>query len=526
MPIGSIETQPAAASVYAAYRPIYFAATATATAGGVPPAVYCDIYFGGVFYKTLSKTAFAEPGLYEFDIQDAAQEYLGKFIADNGGGAFVDALPLVTECYVMIRSSGFDDQGYILPEGTAPIQATGDTAAVAGSGGTTSNTFTIVNSALQHDQAYAVANALAGLWARFNAVLSTWGATTYPLTHRPSKYKVCADDSDYFPILTDDTPAGLILHYRSKDSADFTDSASEIICNPVGTLPSSLPNAALGVPYNFIFPLSGSAPFSLDAFVGPVWMSASIDGSNNLVLSGTPGIADVGTGIVVQVTVTNCAGGDSAGIDTTLTVLSCAAVAVGAYAFPDAKADQPYLYIIPLTGDAPFELDGSTVPAWMTVTIVGSTVQFTGTPANSDTDTGVTVAATIINCFSNYTVNVSDTIDVLPSDNFVLNAAFNFRIDTVTGDGVPGGAGPTPLNGTKKTHQIGGAGGSYLVIVTGTIVTTTKITAYLNGTPVDCVVIGTVVGTVITAGGYALDVPAFTEDDEVRFSVESGVCTV
>jgi len=64
------------------------------------------------------------------------------------------------------------------------------------------------------------------------------------------------------------------------------------------------------------------------------------------------------------------------------------------------------------------------------------------------------------------------------------------------------------------------------VIVTGTIVTTTKITAYLNGTPVDCVVIGTVVGTVITAGGYALDVPAFTEDDEVRFSVESGVCTV
>ncbi|HEU4985298.1 MAG TPA: hypothetical protein VFT58_06620, partial [Nitrososphaera sp.] len=58
MPVTNLITQPAAASLWAAYRPIPFTVEATATDGTPqPPFVACDIYLADTYYKTMIRTA-------------------------------------------------------------------------------------------------------------------------------------------------------------------------------------------------------------------------------------------------------------------------------------------------------------------------------------------------------------------------------------------------------------------------------------------------------------------------------------
>ncbi len=85
MPISSIILQPAANDLKAAYRPVTLTVSATATGGGTPPVVYCDIYVNGTYYKSLEKTQYTVSGQWKFDIQDACQEVLESNIAANGG---------------------------------------------------------------------------------------------------------------------------------------------------------------------------------------------------------------------------------------------------------------------------------------------------------------------------------------------------------------------------------------------------------------------------------------------------------
>jgi len=66
-----------------------------------------------------------------------------------------------------------------------------------------------------------------------------------------------------------------------------------------------MPNAISGVAYVFLFPLFGTAPFTLANVVKPAWMTIAISGSN-IVFTGTPAGGDVGTDIVVSFDVENC----------------------------------------------------------------------------------------------------------------------------------------------------------------------------------------------------------------------------
>ncbi|WPV66287.1 hypothetical protein [Chitinophaga sp. LS1] len=218
MPITAITYQPATSGLSAAYRPILYLVTATATDSTTlaPPIVFCDIYFGGVFYKSLSKTLALSTGEWQFDIQDAAQEYLRKYLAPNGGEKIYPADQAMTSVYCKFRSSKITSDGFILYEGVAPVQGTGNRAPSTGTG-TQSNMSYIVNSTLQHEDNQV-------LTTHLNTFKSgTWGANVFPLSHRPATNSIKLGRSDYFPIVNiDNSPIkGIITYYRYKGQTTF-----------------------------------------------------------------------------------------------------------------------------------------------------------------------------------------------------------------------------------------------------------------------------------------------------------------
>src|SRR5205085_615903 len=132
---------------------------------------------------------------WEFNISGSAQEYLSFNLPANGGTE-IELVPLViTTAFCRFRSSGYDGNGFLQPEGILPIQATGTKLAAAGTG-TESETFQIINAVLQHEDNQDLQTHL--LHARPNG---SFEANTFPLTHRPNGYKVCKTDSDHYPFL-------------------------------------------------------------------------------------------------------------------------------------------------------------------------------------------------------------------------------------------------------------------------------------------------------------------------------------
>lgn len=431
MPIGSIISQPGANSINAAYRPVVIRVSATRTdADPRPPVVYCDIYFNDLFYKTLSKSKNIALNLtnseWQFDIQDAAQEYLGKFLADNGESAVVEAAPLITKAFCRIRSSGYDSDGFIVPENTAPIQGTGDTPPTSGTG-TETNTFYIVNATLQHDDNQDLADHLDSFKN------GTWASDVWPLSHRPNHYRICPQDSDSFPIINGgEIPLlSLVLHYQLCNETAYNTAEALIPCEAaaiVGT--PALPDATVGVAYSYSFEVTGTAPFTLGSIIKPDWMTVSISGTT-VSFSGTPQVGDIGTGIAVGFDIQNCVGhgpggsisgsgmfGGDESFDDTIDVVaasSCTPVSIsgGAPVFPDITIGDTYDFDITLLGDAPFALGDVIKPAWMTIELSGSTIHVGGTPDSTHVGENIPVSFTVSNCSGVNEVDVSDTIDVL-----------------------------------------------------------------------------------------------------------------
>lgn len=396
MPITSIISQPATSSINAAYRPTVLEVTATNTDSTArPPVVYCDIYIASVFYKTLSKTQPLIIGITDttwyFDIQDACQEVLLKQIGANGGGSIITTTSLFASVFCKFRSSGYDANGFILSEDTAPIQATGTIAATSGTG-TTSNTFFVINSALQHQNNQ-------GLALHLNAYKSgTWNATTYPLTHRTDNYRVCPLSSDYFPIFSNSVPNCIAISYRNRGETGYTAASScggGGGCNAVSFsgIPN-LPNGVVGTPYTYSFGLIGDTPFTLSGITKPTWMVIGVSGST-VTFSGTP--TATGTAIAVSFSVNNC-GGSVAFADTFNVTAACvnASFTGGMQSLPDATIGQPYVFSFGLTGTAPFTLGTIVKPAWMAISVSGSTVSFSGTP--TALASGVAVSFNVLNC--------------------------------------------------------------------------------------------------------------------------------
>lgn len=93
---------------------------------------------------------------------------------------------------------------------------------------------------------------------------------------------------------------------------------------------------------------------------------------------------------------------------------------------PDAVELVPYNYVLNLTGTAPFNVTNIVKPSWMSIAVVGSTVEITGTPGVSDSGTGITVSFDLDNCSGGNTDSYSDVIDVF---NAVANGAFTITND-------------------------------------------------------------------------------------------------
>lgn len=413
MPIIGLVDQPFVESIHAAYRPINFLVYAKRTDGQlIPPVVYCDIYIRGIYYKTISKTQYYlvtnTESQWKFDIQDALQEYLGKYISDNGKNAIEEVTDIIADVFCKFRSSGFDANGFIQTENTAPIQGTSNTSPVPGTG-LVSNTFYVLNSSLQHEDNQNLATHLNAYKNR------TWDGTTYPLTHRPEGYRICRNDSDTFPILTNKTPINIVLHYLPKNSSNWQQTVFNAPCDPwiayVPIVPGNinLPNGSLGVPYSFTIQGDKSVLLTFTNVVKPAWMTIAQSGSD-IVFSGTPDVS--GGPVNISFDVSNCPGQVAMHYASTVTIACTPISFTGVPSLPDAIENSPYNVTLPFQGSQPFTLSAIVKPAWMDMLVFGGNVLLFGTPMDFDVADNVHVSFSVDGpCGLSYIIDTH--IDVL-----------------------------------------------------------------------------------------------------------------
>jgi hypothetical protein len=154
--------------LFAAYRPIvmqvYLDYAQFGPVPAYPPIVFCDIYFNGAYYRSLSSTAYELVGIYAsggmryigvrplwtFDIQDAAQEYLRSFPPPLQNTAVLKDKGAFGGMKVAFRTSSADSAGFIEPQTPVPVQSDFYSAAVPG-GGLFSGNYLVLNATLQHE---------------------------------------------------------------------------------------------------------------------------------------------------------------------------------------------------------------------------------------------------------------------------------------------------------------------------------------------------------------------------------------
>lgn len=405
MPFWTVTEQPNSNSIHAAYRPIIIKGSIESAV----PIIYCDIYFNDVYYKSVSITAL--DGLeFQFDIHDAAKEYLNFFIAENGGAVMVQANPLFLSCYCKLRKSSINSEGFTIPEAPIPVQATNTTPAVAG-GGELLNTFYILKSTLQHNQSQE-------LTTHLNAYKQgTWNASVFPLTHRKDGYR--SQGSDYYPLVCRNVvPDCLKIEYTKKDGTTGNSTscgllppcplfAEELVTitpvdNNNGTQTFTISWGALTSPTTAVsleYAIANSGVFNnYGTFTG-----------NIVTLTLPLGLYDF------QFKMIGACGTNTSSLfeDYGITPAACVPISVtGTYTLPDATANTAYSYDIPFTGNYP-TLTISAKPAWMTITIIGNNIHFGGTPLFSDIGTGFLVDISLTNTCTPVDYDLTDTIDVL-----------------------------------------------------------------------------------------------------------------
>lgn len=429
MPIGAIISQPEANGLKAAYRPVVILVSATATDNTAkPPVVHCDIYFNDVYYKTISKTQYKTLTIsnteWQFDIQDAAQEYLKKFLGNNGEAAIVEAVPVITRTFCRFRSTGYDANGFITSENTAPVQGSSEEDPVSGTG-FESNTFFILNATLQHEDSQDLSTHLNSLKR------GTWATTTYPITHRPASCNICLDDSDVYPILHEGNDLScLVLKYKNKGQSSWNTAVScAVVACPI---PATLdifvldngddtqtftfdwstvlaPTAQLDIQYR-IANTSGDWTSNVGSIIPTREITLPL-GLYDFRVQGvgdcasTPGSVYEDYGIAVCIPVSSLTDPPN---------------------LPDGQVGVPYSYTLLFDGTAPIALANIVKPFWMSVDVLGMTVKLTGTPDVDGVD--IAVSFDVTNCSGTESVSISDTIDVIEEiqSTFTNNSAATF----------------------------------------------------------------------------------------------------
>jgi hypothetical protein len=142
-------------SMVVAYRPVLIAAQFVGTP---PPEVYCDVYFFGVYYATLSTNVpfltFGSSTFWQFDLQGLAQQFIQTLVYDITTETLTEVYGVdyqygQTSVFCAFRTSTEDSYGVLTPEGPVPIQASLNSPAVAGGGYVSDQTWYIVNASLQ-----------------------------------------------------------------------------------------------------------------------------------------------------------------------------------------------------------------------------------------------------------------------------------------------------------------------------------------------------------------------------------------
>jgi hypothetical protein len=480
MPVTAITIQPVTNKLLAAYRPVLLAfsaiqAPALAT-NYIPPVAYCDVYVGGVYYRSMMATQPANTPafggvnpMFQFDIQDILQEVLQKVLPTYNGQSLQSIPTAMAQVYCRFRASSIDSNGFTVAEGPVPVQRTGKNPAIAG-GGTQSNTFIVINATLQESDNQDLETHLSGYKT------GTWSPDAYPLTHRPAKSHIGACDSSSFPVIYKGTNTlkCIRINYKIKGASTFTQ-AQHCFCAPVsiGNSPGTL-SGVIGVPFSLSIPLSGDAPYSI-TFTGPPGISAAVVGAA-VNITGTPTTTGA---FAVNLTVTNCSGTGSSNYTAPFTVTAtagCVPVSVRLYSLPQAIINQAYSYTIPLLGDPPFLLDANiTKPGWMSIQITGSNLQFTGTPTQAAV--AAQVSLSVSNCSGANNITISGTVAV--SSGIVITGQTIFSFGSPTGSGSI--TGPAGATATVTISATGAPGGTWQLSTAITGAAVTGSTSVTNG---------------------------------------------
>lgn len=272
MDIGGIAIQPASDSLLVAYRPIYFQVYANALVGPEQP-MYADVYLAidgsGIFYKTFTSFSTFNVGgtnsVFEFDIQDAFQEFLSTYIPTVTLPNIIPAVDAAgfqfsmgaIEAQVYFRGSTYSGD-VLIPNPVVPRQGTTTTPAIPGSG-TPSNAFIVLNGTLPPNYINDIYGGLNSPETILQALVPftpplsdqrVYGLSNLPLNPNPGvgivKYNICpevyASDHGGFPLLILQFGSYSVLDLYSRLCELYLDywSEGDVIISETLMVPSQL----------------------------------------------------------------------------------------------------------------------------------------------------------------------------------------------------------------------------------------------------------------------------------------------
>jgi hypothetical protein len=228
----------------------------------------------------------------------------------------------------------------------------------------------------------------------------------------------------------------------------------------------NLPDAVVGVPYNYIQNITGGdQPFYLGAITKPAWMNITLNGTM-ISFTGTPAVGNIGTNITVSFFIGNTAGGLT--LTDTIDVIAAAACIpvsfTGTPVLPDAIYGQAYLASIPIAGTFPYILSNIIKPSWATITSNANGIDITGTPTLPGI---VTFSFDISNCGGGAGSTISFNQNITITSGVIITGNTGFSA------GIPSGSGSIIAPpGTLVTVRISAGGNPVINFTLSTSITT------------------------------------------------------